>query len=367
MVEPRGAPRLALACVLLLAAVPLAGCVGQTDARDGVIVTSQPLMDAFSVLDAEDELAGVPDWVIVDEPPEAERVGRPFAIEAEEVVRLGPELVLDQPHPLVSGPSRQALASGVQQAGIGYEEVPTEPRLATIERVLSAVGQATGSDHEPAWQDIQADLAELNATLAEAERPRALFVFPAGLAAGAGTDAHVILELAGVENAAADVGLEGYTQITSEAVQRSEVDLVIATATMHASPAEIADRPMFADTAIEDDPGRVLVVDPSHTTRLGPHIVEAATQLASWSHDELPGPRLSPTIEPFEAHACQRVTVETDAPNATVSFLGETHEAGEITVPDVEEGHYRVLVTAEDETGRASMPTLLTVEGSDCE
>jgi hypothetical protein len=141
---------------------------------------------------------------------------------------------------------------------------------------------------------------------------------------------------------------------------------VIATATTHTTPAEIAGRPMFADTAIEDDPERVLVVDPSRTTRLGPHVADAAESLARWAHPEMPGPRLSPTLDPYEVHACETVTVDTQAPNATVHLLGEDHESGTIRVPDVPEGHYRVDVTARDASGTARMPTMLTVEGSAC-
>lgn len=357
---------LLFALVLLLASPGLAGCVGTDGSGDGVVVTSQPLFDAFHRLGAEDELSAVPDWTIADEAPAAERVGRPFVVEAEEVVRLGPELVLDQPHPLVSGPAREAMATGVQQAGITYEQVPTEARLHTIQQVLAAAGEAANTPHEEAWQQVRADLAELNRTLEGSPGPSALFLFPASLVAGAGTDAGLVLELAGMRNAAADAGLEGYAQITSEAVQRTGVDRVIATATMHASPEEIAARPMFEGTAVEDRPERVLVVDPSHTTRLGPHVAQAAEDLATWSHAEIPGPQVSPRVDPYEGLACETVTIETQAPNATVRLLGEDHEPGQIRVPDVPEGHYRVLVTAQDASGTARMETMITVEGSAC-
>jgi ABC-type hemin transport system substrate-binding protein len=363
---PRGLT-LALSALLLTAGIGLSGCLADGSGSQGVVVTSQPLLDAFHVLDAEDELAGIPDWAIVDQPHEADRVGRPFVVDAERVVRLEPDLVLDQPHPLVSGPSREALASGVQQAGVDHTSVPAEPRLSTIERVLAAAGEATGTDHEAAWDEVQADLAELTETVPDGERPNTLFLFPAGLVAGANTDAGLVLELAGLTNAGADAGLEGYTQISSEAVQRSDVDLVVATATMHQTPAEIAANSMFEDTPIEDTPQRVLVVDPSRTTTLGPHVAQAATHVAQWAHDELPGPRLSPVVDPWEAHACQPIEVRTQAANATVELLGETHDPGTIRVPDVPEGHYRVTVTATDGTGTATIPTLLTVEGSDCD
>jgi ABC-type hemin transport system substrate-binding protein len=356
-----------LAFALLVVLTPVAGCMGDTGEPEGVIVTSQPLVDAFHELDRADQLAGVPDWAIVDEPPAADRVGRPFVIEAEEVVRREPALVLDQPHPLVTGPSREAMATGVQQAGVGYEKLPSEPALGTVEATLAAAGDATGTDHTDAWQQTRSDLADLNETLADQPRPSALFLFPAGLVAGTDTDVDLILELAGMENAAREAGLTGYAQITDEAVQRTDVDLVIATATMHTTPEEIAGRPMFADTAIEDSPERVLVVDPSRTTRLGPHVAEAASQLAAWSHEEMPGPRLSPTLDPYEVHACEPVDVDVDAPNATVTLLGETHDPGTVTVPDVAEGHYRLTVEARDDTGTATTTTMLTVEGSDCD
>jgi len=365
-VDPRASLAPALAVTLVLAAIPLSGCVGQGDTSEGVVVTSQPLVDAVHVLDRADELAGIPDWAILDDPAEAERVGRPFVIEAEQVVELGPRLVIDQPHPLVSGPSREAMRTGVQQAGIDYRQAPTEANFATIERVLAEAGDATGTDHAAAWSEVRGELAQLNESVPGGEAPDALFLFPAGLVAGAGTDAGLVLELAGLDNAAAEAGLEGYAQITGEAVQRSEVDLVIATATMHKTPSDVAGRPMFEDTPVEDSPERVLVVDPSRTTRLGPHVVEAAASLATWAHEEMPGPRVSPVLDRYQAPACGEVAVAVDAPDATVELLGTEHAPGTVPVPDVEPGHYRVHVTASDDTGTAETWTMLTVEGSQC-
>lgn len=350
--------------VLLVAAT---GCISDLGEQRGIVVTSQPLMDAIQQLDGEDQLVGIPDWAIVEEPLPADRVGRPFVIETEELARLEPALVLDQPHPLVSGPSRTALATGLDQAGIEHRRVATGPGFSTIQETYEAAGDATGTSHEPAWQALREDMDTLNATLEEADRPRAMFLFPAGLVAGENTDAGLILELAGMRNAAAEMGLSGYAAMSTEAIQRSEVELVIATATMRATAEEIASRPMFQDTAIEQRPDRVLVVDPSHTTRLGPHVDQAARMLAAWSHpDAFPGPSLSATLAPSKVRACETVNLSVDAPNASVQLLGETYAPGAIEVPDVEEGHYRLTVRASDESGTSSIDTMLSVEGSTC-
>ena len=50
-----------LAFALLVVLTPVAGCMGDTGEPEGVIVTSQPLVDAFHELDRADQLAGVPD------------------------------------------------------------------------------------------------------------------------------------------------------------------------------------------------------------------------------------------------------------------------------------------------------------------
>ncbi|MDX1612140.1 MAG: hypothetical protein R3185_07205, partial [Candidatus Thermoplasmatota archaeon] len=111
-------PAVGLAALLLLPA--LAGCLspGPADAGDGIVVTGQPLVDAALALGVEDQLAGIPDWTILDAPLPAERLGRPFVLPAEEVLALQPGLVLDQPHPLTSGPEREGLATALAQAGV---------------------------------------------------------------------------------------------------------------------------------------------------------------------------------------------------------------------------------------------------------
>jgi len=358
----RAAPLLAVAVL----AAPLAGCMATSSGGAGVVVTGQPVLDAFLALDEEDQLAAIPDWAATDSPLAAERVGRPFAIDPETVVRLEPRLVLDQPHPLVSGPSREALADGVERAGIPYETAPVEPELSTVRATLDAAAEASGTDPDPAWSSVQEDLAEVNASLEGVPERSALVLFPAGLVAGEGTDADRVLELAGLSNLAAEAGLEGYRQITDEAVQRSDVDRVLATSTRGETAAEIAAKPMFEGTPVEDEPDRVLVVDPSRTTRLGPQVVDAAERVATWAHPELPGPRVQATVTPLEAPACDTVTVDVDAPNAMVTWQGTEHAPGEVDLGDVEPGHYRLYVHGEDDTGTASITQLVSVEGSTC-
>lgn len=351
---------------VLVATAPLAGCLATSQPDGGVVVTGQPLADAFLVLDETDRLAGIPAWTALDEPIDADRVGRPFTIDAESVLRLEPALVLDQPHPLFASPGRSSLEADVRAGDVEYRQVTTEPQLSTVRASLDAVADATDASAEPAWRNVTSGLEALNASLEGVDEPTALVLFPAGLTAGSDTHVDVVLDLAGLENAAAEAGLEGYRQITDEAVQRADLDLVVATSTRDETPAEIAAKPMFEDTPIEDTPERVLVVDPSRTTLLGPHVHEAARMLATWTHDEL-GPRIHASVTPLDAEACGTLTVDVDAPNATVDWLGETHDPGTVPVPDVEEGHYRLHVTAEDGSGTARVTQLVTVEGSTCD
>jgi ABC-type hemin transport system substrate-binding protein len=356
-------PRLALAVALVAGLIPVAGCAADSTGREGVIVTSQPLLDAFDRLGEPEHVVGYPDWAIVDEPREATRVGEPFSITTEQVVRVGPKAVLDQPHPLVSGPSREALATGLDQADIRHEQVPTDPRLSTVRALLDEAAAVAETDPGPVFERIQANLDQLNATLTDQPTPNALFLFPAGLTAGNETDVNRIFELAGVDNAAAEAGLTGYQQITGEAVQRVGVDYVVAAGTMRATPTEIAGRPMFEDTEIEDDPDRVLVVDPSRTTRLGPYVDQAARWLAHATHPELPGPELAPEVEPMQASACSTITVAENATDATVTIAGQSHPVGEIELPAIPNGHYRLHV---DAPNAPTFSSLVTVEGSEC-
>lgn len=361
--------QVALALAIAILAVPLAGCVTPDPGDEGprtVVVTGQPALDAFDRLDQREHVVGIPDWAGTDEPWNATRLGRPFTIEPETVIRVGPDLVLDQPHPLVSGPSRTALATGMEQAGIPYQRLPIEPTFSTIRTTLEAAENVSGAPAEPAWRNLTASLDELNRTLEGTEQPKALVLFPAGLTAGTGTDADLLLELAGLTNVAAEAGLSGYRQISTEAVRRVGVDLVIATSTMRETPTDIAGKPMLDDTRVDDDPERVLVVDPSRTMRVGPYLDRAAERVATWAHPSLPGPRIHATLDRSQVNACGQLEVTTSAPNATVHLLGDSHDPGTIPVPDVRSGHYQLTITAEDATGRASIVQLVTVEGSKC-
>lgn len=361
----------ALAC-LLLVVILTAGCTSLVPEGEGqgVVVTSQPLYDAFDRLGRADEVTGLPDWAIVTDPPGAERIGRPFTIPTEEVLALSPRLVLDQPHPLVSGPDRTALRSGLDQAGTPVEVVESPPTLAATTHVLWAAGNASqpSVDPRPVLDEIRANLTELEDRLAGLDRPKALVLFPAGLTAGTGTDVDTILDLAGLTNVAAEAGLEGYRQISSEAIKEQGVDLVIATATMRVDPGTIAQRPMLQDTAVEERPDRVLVVDPGRTTRMGPYVDQAAWMLAGWAHEEIDGPRVNAWFSPSEADACREVTLHAlDDQDVVAEVAGHELGLGASALPELPPGHYRVPVTRTDTATPATIDLILTVEGDACD
>lgn len=357
---------------LLLVAVLTAGCTSLVPGQEGqgVVVTSQPLYDAFDRLGQAEAVTGLPDWAIVTDPPDAERVGRPFTIPTEEVLALSPRLVLDQPHPLVSGPDRKALRSGLDQAGIPVEIVESPPTLAATAHVLWAAANASqpSVDPRPILDEIRANLTGLQDRLEGLDRPKVLVLFPAGLTAGTGTDVDAILGLAGLTNVAAEAGLEGYRQISSEAIQEQGVDLVIATATMRQDPGAIAKRPMLRGTAVEDRPDRVLVVDPGRTTRMGPYVDQAAWMLAGWAHEEIDGPRVNAWFSPSEAEACREVALHTlDDQDVVADLAGHRLEVGAQLLPELPPGHYRVPVTRTDTATPATIDLVLTVEGDACD
>ncbi len=360
-----------LLLALIVLTAPLSGCVApSTDQpRDGVVVTGQPILDAFLLMGEADELTGIPSWVATDEPLDADRIGTPFTINPETVDRLEPRLVLDQPHPLVTGPSRDALEGHLAATDTEHRMLPTEPTFATIKTTLDAVENATGTPAHPHWQTLQEDLERLNETLDDVPPKTAIFLFPAGLVAGANTDADTILRLAGLKNAAAQAGLEGYQQITREALQRQNIDLVIATSTLRETPAQIADKPMFRDTPIHQDPERVLTMDPSRSTRLGPHVADAATSLAAWAHPDTLGPTIHAATTPTKTPACTPLGVDVTSPDeeVTVTFLGTEHAPGTIPVPDVPPGHYRLHITAQHAETPSTLAHLITVEEHRCE
>lgn len=150
---------------------------------------------------------------------------------AEELLRLKPDVV-------IGGVYTRAFTLGLL-ARLGLEVVSLEPAesLADIERSVETIGAAIGQ-HERAAALVARMRGEARAIAARAPavRPAAMVVRPGGYTVGAGSLAHELMRLAGLDNLAADQGLDRWGSLSIESLLTSRPDLLVLIDYHGASP-----------------------------------------------------------------------------------------------------------------------------------
>lgn len=140
---------------------------------------------------------------------------------AEELLHYAPDVV-------VAGSFAARAAVGLLER-LGYRVVTIAPatRPGEIARNLRRVGAAVG---RPAvGERLAAALEARIATVTPGPARGAVVVRPGGFTIGAGSLAHSLLELAGLDNVAAREGLDRWGSLSLETLLRSRPDLVIVT------------------------------------------------------------------------------------------------------------------------------------------
>ena len=229
-----------------------------------------------------------------------------FSVATEEVVGLGPDLVL-APNVI---PNESVAA--LRDAGLTVYKFEFGDSLSGIYEKTNQTGKLVGAC-EGARETVDATKTRVNAieqAIEGEERPNVLYAQGGGFVAGNGTFIHEVIEAAGGENLAADAGIEGYQRISNETVAAQDPDWIIA------SDASLvpAGEPYASTTALRED--QVIALNTTLLSQPAPRVVIPMTEIARNLHPEaMQQANLSNTT------TIERV-VEDDGSNATATSAG---------------------------------------------
>jgi iron complex transport system substrate-binding protein len=150
---------------------------------------------------------------------------------AEELLHMAPDIVLAGTY---TSPFTRAL---LRRLGYRVLELEPEASLADIERNVRLVADAI---HQSARAERLIDELHTAVRAIEANRPAkrlaAVIVRPGGFTVGADSLAHELLLLAGLDNVAAERGLDRWGSLSMEALLRSAPELIVLTGYRSAQP-----------------------------------------------------------------------------------------------------------------------------------
>lgn len=217
-------------------------------------------------------------------PPEAlalPSVGYMRQLSVEGVLSMRPDMILAE-----EGAGPPETIALLKSAGIPYVEIPAvssaEGVIAKGEAVAAALGEG-----DAALDELRLDLdAAQKAAAAVDNRLRVLLALSARggriLAAGDKTEAQVIIEMAGAENAV--TGFEGYKPLTDEAVISAAPDVILmidrgdGATDLDAERAELMALPVIASTPA-GKAGRFIRMNGLYLLGFGPRTGKAALDL----------------------------------------------------------------------------------------
>ncbi|EAQ14146.1 iron complex transport system substrate-binding protein [Maritimibacter alkaliphilus HTCC2654] len=213
-------------------------------------------------------------------------VGYIRQLSAEGVLSVAPDLIL-----MEGGAGPAETIDLLREAEIPMVEVADGYTPEAVEDKIRAVAKALNvrDKGEALAAEVRAQIAEARATVSEGV-PRVLFVLSQAsgriMAAGEGTSAEAIIELAGGENAL--TGFQGYKQISEEAVMAAAPDVILMMDREgdHAvANDELFSQPAFASTPAAEGE-RVVRMDGLLLLGFGPRVGEAVSQLAAALHGD---------------------------------------------------------------------------------
>jgi len=211
-------------------------------------------------------------------------VGYMRALSAEGLLALKPDLIVASSK---AGPTESLEA--VRKAGVEVARIEDEPSLEGIRQKIVSIADRLGRQEQAKTllADFDRQVTELREATDGVEKVRTVFLMSRGdgilLAAGRGTAADAILELAGAENV---MNHEGYKPVSAEALLALAPEAVVTgtrTAEAFDGAAGLAEHQAVALTPA-GKAGRVLVMDDLVLLGFGPETPKAARELATRLH-----------------------------------------------------------------------------------
>ena len=140
------------------------------------------------------------------------------------------------------------------------------------------VGECDGAAKTVEWIDER--LAVVDEATADAERPSAIYVF-FGYTAGEGTFIDGLIERAGADNLAAEVGIQSYKPVSDEILVNNTVDWLILNTDWTTVPNNAA---YNSTRAVQE--GQIVTVNTNHLNRPAPRVVLAIETMVEAFHPE---------------------------------------------------------------------------------
>lgn len=214
------------------------------------------------------------------------KVGYMRALSTEGVLSQSPDLILAS-----AGSGPPEVIAALKQSGIPVALVDYSPAAAGIGRKIALIAEILDVREKGAelTKSIDAELAALTAALADAPRPRTLFVLSLVggriMAAGSKSSANEIITLAGGANAVAD--FNGFKQASAEAIIAAQPEAVV----MMEREGDIGADDLFAQEPFSKIPAaktrKLIRMDGSYLLGFGPRTPSAARELAKALHPGL--------------------------------------------------------------------------------
>ena len=239
----------------------------------------------------------------------------------EAVVGANPDLVL------AANVTRSSTIQQLRDAGLTVYHFPLADSIEGVFEQTETIGRLTGNcegatDTVSGMRDrVQA----VQTTVADREQPRVLY-YSYGWTTGNGSHINDLMQTAGGQNVAAEAGLAGYSEISSEIVADRNPQWIVL---QSGAPAP-SGAPYNETTAMQDD--QVLRVNANYLSQPAPRIVIALETMAEAFHPDA----LQQTETETATETVQTQTTTADTQTTTTDAAMTTTSATEMSEDDHE-------------------------------
>lgn len=250
-----------------------------TEQPERVTTTNPSAAQILWELDAEDQVVGVTQFAAYLDGAESRQnvSGDGFGVSVERVVGTNPDLVI--------APNASAgKVEPLRNQGLTVYHLPESTDIDDVIANTRTIGQLTGNeqaaDETTEW--VSANIDSVSAATEGAERPRLLYAFPSGFAAGDQTFINNMIVASGAENVAADE-FNGYEILSDEKVLETQPEVLLTTS--QTSGSLVAQFPYNATPAGENN--RSVRIDSKYVNQPAPRsVVYAARNLTEELHPD---------------------------------------------------------------------------------
>ncbi len=232
---------------------------------------------------AEDRLVGMPinEYTDAHDPGDRTDIDVPDdrSIDVETVIDLEPDVVL------AADVTEEGDVEQLREAGLTVYHFDTELTIDDIRDNVRLTGQLTGecdgAEERIDWMDDRLEI--IDEALEDEDRPLAYWSLGFGWTAGADTFQDEVLQTAGVENLAAESGIEGWQEISDEVIVEEDPEWIIYGEDEEGEDPGLSEGAM-ATTAYEND--QLVPVDANQINQPAPHVVHAIETIVQEIHPD---------------------------------------------------------------------------------